>query len=737
MPCRVDLNRVSNFLASRLLLWVLAMAVTLVSGCGAPPWNNPYGDDEPARNVFYSSFSERPKHLDPARSYSSNEWAFISQVYEPPLQYHFLKRPYTLVPLTAASMPQVRAYGADGRLLGPEAAPQQIAYTDYLIQIQPGIRFQPHPAFARTADGAFRYWPLSAEQLAGVHRLADFPETDTRELTAADYVYQIKRLAFPPNHSPVAGLMAGHIRGFQAFARASKTAYEALRDTTGQESPWLDLRGLPLDGVTELDRYRFRIRIEGTYPQFVYWLAMNFFAPMPWEAERFYQQPGLAERNISLDWYPVGSGPYWLAENNPNLRMVLERNPNFHAERYPTDGSAEDAAEGLLRDAGKVMPFVDRAVYSLEKEAIPRWNKFLQGYYDNSGISSDSFDQAIQMGSGGEPSLSDEMRARGITLSTAVETSVFYLGFNMKDPIVGGSGESARLLRRAIAIAVDMEEYIAIFQNGRGEPAMGPLPPGIVGYRDGAAGIDPYVYDWADGKARRKSVATARALLAQAGYPEGRDPNTGGPLILYYDTLASGPESKAVMDWYRKQFQKLGIELVIRATDYNRFQEKMLKGNAQLYSWGWNADYPDPENFFFLLYGPNGKVDHQGENASNYENAAFDSLFDRMKNMSDGPERERVIAAMLDILRRDAPWVWGFYPKSFGLHHAWYSNAKPHLMANNTLKYKRIDPALRERRRREWNQPLTWPLYLLGGLIVLSVVPALIGFRRRERRAAR
>ena len=46
-------------------------------------------------------------------------------------------------------------------------------------------------------------------------------------------------------------------------------------------------------GVQVLDRYTYRIRVEKKYPQFQFWLAMNFFSPMPWEAERFYLQPGL------------------------------------------------------------------------------------------------------------------------------------------------------------------------------------------------------------------------------------------------------------------------------------------------------------------------------------------------------------------------------------------------------------------------------------------------------------
>jgi oligopeptide transport system substrate-binding protein len=723
---------------SRNRLAVPALVLLLLlSACSDTPWNDPYPAAESGQNIFYSSFDERPKHLDPVKSYSANEWAFISQIYEPPLQYHFLKRPYQLVPLSAAAMPEVTKRDAQGRPLPEDSNGAQVAYTDYVITLQPGIRYQPHPAFARDGQGGWRYWPLPDGMIDKVNTLADFPHTDSRELVAADYVYQIKRLAFGPNHSPIAGLMAEHIIGFADYRKETNRAYQVLKTRTGQARPWLDLRNYPLAGVETLGRYRFRIRLNGQYPQFIYWLAMNFFAPMPWEAERFYAQPGMAQRNITLDWYPVGTGPYYLAENNPNLRMVLARNPNFHGEDYPSEGMPGDREDGMLDDAGRPMPFIDKAVYSLEKEAIPRWNKFLQGYYDNSGIASDSFDQAIQFGAGGEASLTGAMRDKGIQLNTAVETSVFYTGFNMKDPVVGGDSRRARLLRRAIAIAMDMEEYITVFQNGRGQAAQGPLPPGIFGYRAGAAGINPYVYRLVNGKLRRRPIEEARALLAKAGYPKGRDPNTGAPLVLYYDTPSAGPGSKSTLDWYRKQLAKLGIQLVIRATDYNRFQDKMLKGTDQIFSWGWNADYPDPENFLFLLYGPNGKVAHQGENAANYANPEFDALFTRMKDLPNGEQRQQVIDRMLAIAQRDGPWIWGFYPKAYSLHHAWYHNAKPHLMANNVLKYKRVDPKLRAARRADWNHPVRWPLLLMVLVLLVSLAPAWIAYRRRERRAAR
>ena len=308
--------------------------------------------------------------------------------------------------------------------------------------------------------------------------------------------------------------------------------------------------------------------------------------------------------------------------------------------------------------------------------------------------------------------------------------SVFYTGFNMLDDVVGGYDAKRLALRQAIAIAIDQEESIAIFQNGLGVAMQGPLPPGIFGYRDGAAGINRHAYTWDQGRPRRLGIDRARALLKKAGYPGGRKPD-GAPLVLYFDSMASGPDAKSYLDWLRKQFAKLGVQLVVRSTDYNRFQDKMRRGQAQIYQWGWNADYPDPENFLFLFYGPHGKVEHGGENASNYANPQFDRLFERMRVLPNGPERQRLIDRMVELLRRDAPWVAGFHPQQVVLNHAWTGNLKPNDMATNTLKYQRLDPALRARLREEWNRPHWAPPAIAGGLALLTVVPALRVWRRR------
>lgn len=719
-----------------VLIALASLLSVLLAGCTQTVWNNPYPDTEAGQNILYSVFTERPKHLDPVQSYSANEIQFTAQIYQPPLQYHYLKRPYALIPATVAEMPVITYYDADGRLLPDDAEVETIAYTQYKISIKPGIRYQPHPAFVKNEQGDGLYHRLNEHEISAIHTLSDFKETDTRELTAHDYVYQIKRLAHPRLHSPIYGLMADYIAGLREYAADLRSAQQMLQN----HEAFLDLRQYPLAGVEAVDDYTYRIKINGKYPQFIYWLAMPFFSPIPWEADLFYSQKGMKQKNITLDWYPVGTGPYMLTENNPNLRMVLERNPYFSGEYYPTEGMPGDADKGLLDDAGKPIPFIDKVVYTREREGIPRWNKFLQGYYDSSGIGSDSFDQAVQLVGQGDATVTEAMAEQGIRLETTVAVSTYYIGFNMLDAVVGGTGDSARKLRQAISIAVDYEEYISIFANGRGIPAHSPIAPGVPGYRSGQQGINPIVYDWVDGESRRKSIQVARKLLAEAGYPKGIDVKTGAPLILYFDVVARSTEDRAMFDWMRKQFQKLNIQLVVRSTDYNRFQDKIRKGNAQIFEWGWHADYPDPENFLFLLYGPQRKVGNSSgssaNNAANYENSEYDQLFEQMKDMEEGIQRQEIIDRMIDILRYDAPWLWGYHPKEYGLYHAWFKNIKPNRISNNNMKYYRIDASLREQKRREWNAPVLWPIMMVFFVVVGVLYPALMAYLRHEKSVA-
>jgi oligopeptide transport system substrate-binding protein len=257
----------SSFLSSTMqttplrLLAFLAL-VSLLTACQNSELNNPYAADEGQQSVLYQSFEERPKHLDPAVAYSNNEYAFLCQIYEPPVQYHYLKRPYQLTPLTASKLPDVYYLDQHGERLANNANVNEIAYTDYLIAIKPAIQYQPHPALAKNAQGDYQFHHLSPETIAVMNTLADFNNTGSRELIAEDYVYQIKRLAHPKSQSPIAEIMKNYIVGFDEFSKQVNN------------KPRVEIRIIPMRGVEAISRYQYRIRIKGKYPQFMYWLAM-------------------------------------------------------------------------------------------------------------------------------------------------------------------------------------------------------------------------------------------------------------------------------------------------------------------------------------------------------------------------------------------------------------------------------------------------------------------------------
>ena len=702
----------------------LLISAVILSSCSDKPLNSPYSNTEEGKNIFYSSFQERPKHLDPVKSYSSNEYAFIAQIYEPLFQYHYLKKPYELIPLTAEEMPKVNYLDKNFNITLDK---NNIYYSKYILKIKKGILYQNHPAFYKSKDD-YIYHALSKNKLKNINTLKDFENDSTRELIADDYIYQIKRLADSKNHSPISGVMKEYIYGFSEYNnKLNKIKLNSKSERVNF------IKSNNISGVQKIDRYTFSIVLNKQYPQFIYWLAMPFFSPMPWEADLFYSQKNLQKKNITLNWFPVGTGPFKLIENNPNLRMVLERNENFRGEVYPSINDKLNEKKLYSINKKKVVPFIDRAIYSLEKEQIPRWNKFLQGYYDNSGIASDNYDQAVSLNSSGDIALTKDLKDKGISLETTTTASTYYIGFNMLDSTVGGNSKKSILLRQAISIAVDYEEYISIFANGRGVVAHSPIPPGIFGYQDSKEYYNEAVFNYEKKNIIKKNIEEAKKLLSKAGYSNGINQETGKPLVLYFEATGAGADTYAFLNWLRKQFKKINIQLVTRVTDYNRFQEKMINGTGQIFQWGWNADYPDPENFLFLLYSKNGKVKFGGENAANYNSKEFDKLFVKMKNMKNSKNREIIIKKMLKIIQYDSPWIWGYHPKSFSLSHKWVENVESNLMANNTLKYKKINNSTRQKDIKIWNKANFSLLYILLFLIIIFITSIFVMIRKKDK----
>ena len=709
----------------------------MLAGCSNDPVNSPYPRQDAGLNVMHTAFTQRsPKYLDPASSYSTDETPFTYSIYEPLYAYDYLKRPYELIPRAALEVAQPVYYDDTGAELPDDAPGADVAVSVYDISLRPGIMYQPHPAFARTTDGDYTYWPLSEEDIAGKYAITDFAETGTRELVADDYVYALRRLASPRVVSPIFGVMAEHIVGMREYGERLRELDASTQEEGAAPRGWLDLRQHGFEGVEALDSHTLRIRVKGKYPQFRYWLAMTFTAPIPWEADRFYAQPGMAEHSLSFNTWPVGTGPYMMTESIINRRHVLERNPNFRGEPYPCAGEPGDEQAGLLADCGKLTPFVDRVVFHLEKESVPLMGKFIQGYYDIPEVGRGDYGAAMKVAASDSAEKAELYADRGIQIHTTTEAQVFYLGFNWMDPVVGRGDtpeqqERNRKLRQALSIAFDWEQFIAIFLNDQGVPAHGPLPPGILGFEPLPEGMNEQVYELKDGRPQRRSLDEARKLLAEAGYPGGRDAETGRPLILHFDS-AGGMGSSPMLDWMRRQLAAINIQLEVRATDYNRFQDKMRNGSAQMFMWGWVADYPDAENFLFLLYGPNAKAKGGGENASNYQNDEFDRLFEEMRFLDDGPKKDEVVRRMVEIVQEDAPWMFGYYPASGGAYQAWVGNAKPSQMVRNTLQYYRLDPELRAASVEQWNRPVWWPLLLVLGVALGVAVAAWRQIRRRE-----
>ncbi len=180
-----------------------------------------------------------------------------------------------------------------------------------------------------------------------------------------------------------------------------------------------------------------------------------------------------------------------------------------------------------------------------------------------------------------------------------VTLGIYYVGFNMDDPVVGSAaGERGRKLRQAMSLAIDADEFLRVFLNGRGIPAQSPLPPGLFGYEAELPEPVP----------QRRSRARARACSPKPAIRTASIPRPAARC-----TSPSTPATPSVQARLRYQFlveswRRLGLDVEIAATSYNQFQDKVRRGAYQLFFWGWVADYPDPENFLFLLWGPMGQT---------------------------------------------------------------------------------------------------------------------------------
>ena len=241
-------------------------------------------------------------------------------------------------------------------------------------------------------------------------------------VTAEDVIYAIKRLADPAVQSTGYWLVAGKIKGIDAFFNRAVAAGKA-------DYSW------EIEGLKALDDQTLKVTLTEPFPAFIYVMSMPYTAPVAREAVDYYNAPG----REGFSRHPVGTGAYRLKQWKRQHRIIMDRSPSFRKETYPSSGAPGDREKGLLADAGKPLPFLDEVWYTIISAGQPVWLLFLQGYLDASGIPQEQFDKVVTK----NLELSDRFVKKGISLEIASELSVFYLAFNMRDPLLGKNKVSA------------------------------------------------------------------------------------------------------------------------------------------------------------------------------------------------------------------------------------------------------------------------------------------------------
>lgn len=430
----------------------------------------------------------------------------------------------------------------------------------------------------------------------------------SRPVTAEDFVYSLKRLADAKVASSGYWILDGHVKGIEAFREASKA--DAPTDYA------LDVEGLQAPAPD-----RLVITLSSPSPVFLWQMAMPYAAAVPHEAVEFY---GAAFRD-----HPVGTGPYALERWRRNYALRFRRNEAWRG----WDEQAVSNSNSKSQISNYDSPFFDFLYFPTIDDPSTQWLAFLAGELDLQGeISRDNWDDVIAP----DGSLSPALAARGFKLERAPTLEVGYIGINMRDPVLGGN----KALRQALNAAFDAGRWER-FHRGRALASNGPVPPSAVG-----ADNSPLPFG------RGKEVA--RRLLAEAGYPDGRDPATGRRLRLVLDIGKTSQDIRESTELLVAFMAECGIELVPEYHTWPAFLQKVREGRSQLFRIAWIGDYPDAENFLQLFYGPNAAP---GPNRCNYASPEYDALFREAMAAPEG-RRLELYGELQRILKEDCPWIF-------------------------------------------------------------------------------
>ena len=511
--------------------------------------------------------------LDPVQTQSDlNTSTVLAHIFESPLAYDYLARPARLVLSTAAALPQV---STDHKV--------------FTVRIAPGIVFADDPAFK------------------GLRR----------ELTAADYVYALKRFYDPKYASSDLYLYETlKLPGLGALReRALKTRAPFDYDTE-------------VEGLRTLDRYTLRVTLGIANPRFTLLMADPvYFGAVAREVVEFYGD--------EIGAHPVGTGAFRLKSWRRASRIVLERSPGYRATPYEGTPADDPLARRIAAElAGQPLPRVDEVVLDVVEEDQPRWLSFLRGDYAWLLVPGPYAAQAVP-----GAQLAPYLAKRGLRLQSSLRPDMNMSFFFMEHPLVGGYTPDKVALRRAIGLALDNDAYIRHVLGGLAIPAQSTIAPYTTGF-DAA-----YKSEMSD-----YSPTRAKALLDLYGYVDRdgdgwRELPDGRPLVLEMASLGD-QRTRIANELWRRNMAAVGLKINFAVSTWPELLKNSRAGTLMMWGYSWSAGSPDGGFFLAIAYGPNASE----ANDPRFQLAAFDRLFERQRELPDGPERDVLMRQAKDLL---------------------------------------------------------------------------------------
>ncbi len=414
-----------------------------------------------------------------------------------------------------------------------------------------------------------------------------------------------------------------------------------------------------IEGLKVTGSHAFEIKLARPFPQLLFILAMGYTAVVPRECAEHYKN--------DFGNRAIGTGPFKLREWVRGSHLIYDKNPHYRDERYPSEATDEFKARGLLKPAGKRIPFLDGIVFIPYEQDQPRWLKFRVGDLDMAQVPAEFHDAVYTKQSKLRQSFQDD----GVSYYNLPLLDFIYRGFNVEHPVTG-RGERGKKVRQAISLAMDTAEISDAFYNNTVIRYDGPIPPGLAGYEPGVT--SPY---------RGPDLKKAKQLLKEAGYPNGK----GLPTIEYHVNRGSSTVEQAEM--VTRQLKRIGIQVDVQATSFPELQDKMKNKKAQMFSLAWGADYPDAENFLQLFYGPNKTP---GSNKFNYDNPEYNRLYQQIRTMPPSDERTAIYKKMRAILIEDSVALGSMARTRFYVWNKRVKHAMPSETGQNWYKYLDVEP---------------------------------------------